>query len=129
MCLAITPDKPRRADDHSRVIAGSSGALRKTGDDHHPAPFRQVDQPLCGRSIRYRFRQRDDFLLRHKLITGRTQLWQDDQIRLSLGERFHNRIEIVRYLAEKWSELKKPDAHDRHAPRTKRAGLPLPVQD
>src|SRR6185295_13287121 len=34
----------------------------------------------------------------------------------------------MRYIAEDWSELKKPDQHDRHTPRTKRAGLPLPVQ-
>jgi hypothetical protein len=34
----------------------------------------------------------------------------------------------MRYIAEDWSELKKSDPHNRHTPRTQRAGLPLPVQ-
>ena len=40
MGLAIAPDKPRRANDHSGVIAGSPSTLRKAGDNRHPTPLR-----------------------------------------------------------------------------------------
>ena len=41
----------------------------------------------------------------------------------------HKPIKIVRNLADPWSDLKNPNAHDRHVPRIKRAGSPLPVQE
>ena len=111
MGLTVTADKPGRADHHGGVIADSPGTLRKTGDDHHPAPFRKLDQPLGGWAIRHRLRQREDFLLRYELVAGGTQLGQDDQICVSPAECLHNPIEIVRHLAELWSELVKADPH------------------
>jgi len=57
--ITITPD----------VTQMVTLTLRKAGNDHHSAPFRKVDQPLCRWSIRYRLRQRSHFLLRHELIT------------------------------------------------------------
>src|SRR5262250_2496661 len=105
MSFAITADESGRADYHRRVVIGPSRPLWKSCDNDHATflcDVKEAHRCLTGRN---RFRELPHLLLCYKLVTGRAEIWEEEQVRLGVFELRRDVIEILSHFSEQWRIL------------------------